>query len=338
MAHPRVADARAPGRRRSTAGTGQPPSNLRAMAERSERMKRPRIYGDEARCRRALARYISGAEELLDQAEGVRKRVEASPQRDMLERIRHLHQFDAIGPEAEWAKNVRRWFSGARQSMVAYLQEQLGEVMPVLALGLPPDTGKPRHGIWLDNGVPWLRKALEELQELQAVLGVKRDVAKAGPAPARFEELHASGLVSEKVINDHAKEMLSRRTAKQLHDAIGSAKELTEATLRAALDRLDVSWGPSDGLGVLMKKWRKAVGELAPPDPEGAATLDRAQAALANLVTFLAEWRNAYGRGHGRAQYPPGLARRHARLAADAAETCVRFIVTTMDDLELLPP
>jgi hypothetical protein len=84
-----------------------------------------------------------------------------------------------------------------------------------------------------------------------------------------------------------------------------------------------------------MAQWHRQAGTS---DPKGAATLDKAQASLASLATFLAEWRNAYGRGHGRSQYPPGLAARHARLAADAAETCVRFIVTTMDDLQLLPP
>jgi hypothetical protein len=108
--------------------------------------------------------------------------------------------------------------------------------------------------------------------------------------------------------------------------------------LRAALNRLDASYAARDELPVLMKKWRTAIGDVAPPDSQGKATLDKAQAALANLVKFLAEWRNTYGRGHGRRQYPPGLSARHARLAADAAETCVRFIVTTMDDLQLLPP
>jgi len=34
----------------------------------------------------------------------------------------------------------------------------------------------------------------------------------------------------------------------------------------------------------------------------------------------------------------PGLKPRHARLAVDGAETAIRFIVTTMDDLALLPP
>jgi hypothetical protein len=175
------------------------------------------------------------------------------------------------------------------------------------------------------------------MQEVQAALGVKRGIATKAPAPARFEELHASGLVSEKVINDHAKDMRSPRTSRQLYNAIGSAKELTEATLRAALDRLGESYGRGDDLPGLMKKTRKAIGKVAPPDPHGEAALDKAQTALANLVTFLAEWRNAYGRGHGQPQYPPDLTARHARLAADAAETSVRFIVTTMDDLQLLP-
>ncbi len=87
-----------------------------------------------------------------------------------------------------------------------------------------------------------------------------------------------------------------------------------------------------------MKKWRKRVDVIAPPDPAARGTLDSAQAALGSVVTFLAAWRNAYGSGHGRSRYPPGLKPRHARLAVDGAETAIRFIVTTMDDLALLPP
>lgn len=101
---------------------------------------------------------------------------------------------------------------------------------------------------------------------------------------------------------------------------------------------MGIAWAKDDGLPKLMKRWRQAVEAVASPDPAGGNILDRAQAALANVVVFLAEWRNAYGRGHGRSKYPPGLQRRHARLAADASETAVRFIVTTMDDLAKLPP
>jgi hypothetical protein len=42
-------------------------------------LKRPHIYGDEARCRKAVARHIDSGQELLDQAVGVRKRLDALP-------------------------------------------------------------------------------------------------------------------------------------------------------------------------------------------------------------------------------------------------------------------
>jgi Abortive infection C-terminus len=294
--------------------------------------KRPRVYGDESKFRAALARAIARGEELLDQAEGVRNRIAkaAAEGDDWWETGLYI--------EAPWAKKVRRFFENTQKTMGDYLQEQFLGTLGVLARGLLPPTGKPRHAIGLDNLEPWLRHAVDEMQDLQAVLGVRRGVTAAAPAPARFAELHASGLVEEKVIADHAKDMLAPRTPKQLADAIGSAKEITEATLRAALDRLGEAYKRGDDLPALMRKWRAAVGKLAPPDPLGEDALDKALAALANLVTFVAEWRNTYGAGHGRTKYPPGLSARHARLAADAAETCVRFIVTTMDDLELLPP
>jgi hypothetical protein len=59
--------------------------------------------------------------------------------------------------------------------------------------------------------------------------------------------------------------MLSPRTARQLSNAIGSAKELTEATLRASLDRLGQTYTKSDDLGTLMRKWRVAVADKASP-------------------------------------------------------------------------
>jgi hypothetical protein len=293
-------------------------------------MKRSRIYGSEARCKTALARHLRSLDELLDQAVGVRNRIEGL--------VGPLAEFRAIDAEREWEEDVRRWFTAARRGMRKYLQDQFGAALPILAAGLPPDSGKPRHAIGLANGVPWLEDARDELRSLQAILGVRRGVAAGVPRSVRFEELEASGLISEKMIRDYAKEMASPRTPGQLHHAIGAAKEITEATLRAALDRLGRDYASRDDLPRLMKKWRAAVAELAPPDPEGKVALDRAQAALAQLVAFLAEWRNAYGRGHGRARYPPGLSTRHARLATDAAETSVRFIATTMDDLELLLP
>lgn len=293
----------------------------------AEATRAPRIYGNESKCRAAVARYIARAEELLDQAQGVKKRLAAED-----------NSIWGSMLEYPWVEDFRRWFRNAYRGLQPYLQDQLEDVLPLLSIGLPPDTGKPRHHIGLDNGEPWLREVRDELVEFQGLLGVRRNVGEVAPIPARFAELRASGLIEDKVVSDLEKDMLNPRTARQLSNAIGSAKELTEATLRASLDRLGQTYSKSDDLGTLMRKWRVAVADKASPDDGGKDALDKAMSALGNLVRFLSEWRNPYGRGHGRPQYPLGLKPRHARLAIDAAETSIRFIVTTLDDLEMLPP
>jgi hypothetical protein len=292
----------------------------------------PRVYGSEAKCRSAIDRYIRSGDDLLDQAIGVAARVKAASE------ARHPESFEMDFIEFEWVLDLRKWATNSRRSLAKYLQDQFPTVLPALVHSLPPESGKPRHHVSQAEGETWLRGAVGQLRSLQSVLGVSRNVSSAGPSPARFEELHVSGLVAADVIDDQARDLLAPRTPKQLSDAIGAAKELTEATLRASLDRLGERYTKNDGLPTLMAKWRKAVATSAPPNPLGHSHLDDAQRALGNIVVFLGQCRNTYGSGHGRTQYPPGLSVRHARLAADAAETCIRFIVTTMDDLHRLPP
>jgi hypothetical protein len=95
-----------------------------------------------------LARYIKSGEELLDQADGVRKRMNDVPE-DQEERRASLIRFRI---EDEWATRFRKWFITARKGMGSYLQEQYEDVLPALYNGLPPDRGKPRHHIGLENG------------------------------------------------------------------------------------------------------------------------------------------------------------------------------------------
>lgn len=134
-------------------------------------MKKPRIYGSETRCRAVLTRSIRSGEELLAQTVGVRRRMK------LVEKSR----LDALVIEQQWEADFRRWFNSTGHSLVKYLQEQLNpswsaapgdeEVLPVLSAGLPPDDGKPRHSIGIDNGEEWLSKTLDELRELESALG-----------------------------------------------------------------------------------------------------------------------------------------------------------------------
>jgi hypothetical protein len=128
-------------------------------------MKRPRIRGDGADCRAAVAAYIQRAEELLDQAIGVRERVVA------LTGAQDVPPWEAAVVENDWAREVRLWFNGARETMSQYLEEQLQEVLPVVEVGIPLATRSPSYAIDLDRGEPWLRDALNELQGLQHALG-----------------------------------------------------------------------------------------------------------------------------------------------------------------------
>lgn len=294
------------------------------------KVTRPRVYGNEVRFKSTLGRHIAEGDDLLDLAKGVLRRttVPAGTRIGLL----------AYAARADWCRKVERWRLNAIAAAERHLADKAEAVLPELTAAWPPDTGKPRHERRIESVEPWLREALSELRNLREALGVSRNVAAVAAPPGRFDELRASGLVDVAIIDGVVKDVVNPRTAKQLADAIGAAKELTEATLRSALDRSGVGWSKNDGLPQLMRKWRDIVNATAPPDPAGKDMLDRAQAALANVVAFLGEWRNEYGRGHGRAKYPAGLRARHARLAADAAETAVRFIVMTMDDLSRLPP
>lgn len=142
-------------------------------------MKRPHIYGSEDRCRAALKRYIDGVEDLLGQAVGVRKRIAESKY--------PTSPISSAFIANDWLKDFDRWFDRSGQTMRKYLQDRFASVLPVLAAGVPPDTGKPRHVIVLDAAEPWLEKAVAELRDLQAAFrGATRcDTGCTWPAEVR---------------------------------------------------------------------------------------------------------------------------------------------------------
>jgi hypothetical protein len=155
-------------------------------------MEKPRIYGSEASFRVSLARSIRSGEDLLAQTQGARNRMRLAGSSG-----------DALLIEKEWEQNFRRWFNRTGAALAQYLQEQLVRVprglradtdsggeglLPVLGAGLPPDDGKPRHSIGIDNGEEWLSKTLDELHELESALGPSkpRATGQASRPPVPF--------------------------------------------------------------------------------------------------------------------------------------------------------
>jgi hypothetical protein len=117
--------------------------------------------------------------------------------------------------------------------------------------------------------------------------------------------------------------------------AIGSSKELVEATCKAILASRNVTFSPSadipDLVGLVAKELN-LVAATVTDATKGAQSIRRVLGSLANTVQGLAELRNLYGSGHGKAPGQRGLGARHARLCAGAASTLATFLMETAEE------
>jgi hypothetical protein len=136
----------------------------------------------------------------------------------------------------------------------------------------------------------------------------------------------------------YVSQQITRMEAAVLNDpalAIGTAKELVETCCKTILQARSVSFSRSADLPELTKLAVKAL-ELTPDDiPEKTKAVDTIKRLLSNLATVtqgIAELRNHYGTGHGKAAGAKGLGPRHAKLAVGAASTLAVFLAETHND------
>jgi Abortive infection C-terminus len=84
----------------------------------------------------------------------------------------------------------------------------------------------------------------------------------------------------------------------------------------------------------LVKETSKLL-QLAPndvrPEARAAESIRRVLGNLGSIVAGIAELRNSYGTGHGKALGRGGLGPRHARLAVGAASTLAIFLFETYE-------
>ena len=113
--------------------------------------------------------------------------------------------------------------------------------------------------------------------------------------------------------------------------AVGTAKELIETVCKTILDERNVVLRDDD-----MGKLIRAVTRELRLDPSsisenarGSETIRRTLANLGQVVQGIAELRNLYGTGHGRAGRTSAIKPRHARLAVGAATTLAMFLLET---------
>jgi len=114
--------------------------------------------------------------------------------------------------------------------------------------------------------------------------------------------------------------------------AIGTAKELVETCCKTILRERGQPVNGEMDLPKLTKatlKELKLLPDDIPKQAKGSATVKRLLSNLATISQGLAEIRNLYGTGHGKAGKTKSLAPRHAKLAVGAATTLATFLFDT---------
>lgn len=141
---------------------------------------------------------------------------------------------------------------------------------------------------------------------------------------------HLRGVMSDAVLNGYLRQMGKRRTRAEISGAIGEAKEVVEATMKALAARHNVA--PESKKPDLQDWWKVLRPKLV--DSKVDAALGSANGALLKLISAevatvqsLGELRNKAGAGHGKPTHPAGLTSAHALLAVDTAHTVTRFLI-----------
>lgn len=133
-------------------------------------------------------------------------------------------------------------------------------------------------------------------------------------------------------------QQITRMEAAVINDpslAIGTAKELVETCCKTILRERNIEFSKNADIPELVKLTSKEL-ELTPNDiTDKAKASDTIKRLLSNLGTIaqgIAELRNQYGTGHGKAAGARGLGSRHAKLAVGAASTLAVFLAETHNE------
>lgn len=164
--------------------------------------------------------------------------------------------------------------------------------------------------------------------------GIERDsLGRLRPRWASISAPAIEGLSAESSIP-----LLLRRMWDNVEDdpdaAIGAAKEAIEATAKHILSIAGETVSDSEKMPGLISRSHDALGVHARTVDSEKRSSDAIRTILGSLSKValgINELRRDYGTGHGRPERPAGLSDRHARLAAQAADAWVRFMLETAD-------
>lgn len=112
-------------------------------------------------------------------------------------------------------------------------------------------------------------------------------------------------------------------------EAIGKSKELIESCCKTILEENGKSYDKNWTVSQLVKETMRCLGietdDINANQPAGN-TIKRILSSLGNIAGGIAELRNPYGTGHGKADSYKGLTARHAKLAVGSSTTLVEYL------------
>jgi hypothetical protein len=162
--------------------------------------------------------------------------------------------------------------------------------------------------------------------------GEHEDIAPAlRDAPGGWPHLRDSGLLTTAVLDGYLTRMRKRRTKAEISDAIGAAKEVTEATMKALVKTHGVVMASKTP--DLADYWKVLKPHLVNSKIDKAlgttdGSLLKLLSAQVTIIGSLGELRNKVGTGHGKTEHPAGLQPSHALYAVDQAHSLTRFLTS----------
>lgn len=154
-------------------------------------------------------------------------------------------------------------------------------------------------------------------------------IAVAAKMPRSLSALREPGMILDSF------DRINRALPTDPAQAIGSAKELVEATAKTVLDELGVPFDEKTvKLPWLVDRAQRELGlhpQTLAPGPDGSQAVKRILGGLSGIAVGLAELRNE-GWGTGHAARRVGLRPRHGYLAVGSAHTWCQVILDTLAD------
>ena len=158
-----------------------------------------------------------------------------------------------------------------------------------------------------------------------------RERSMLSPLAASLEYLKQE-FSSEHISNQI--ELLMRMRTESPYDAIGKAKDLIESCCKTILERQGVAIDENWNVSQLSKTTARVMGidgkSVDDSDPAGS-TVKKILGNLSGIADGVAEFRNAYGSGHGKPASFRELPARHAKLAVGSAVTLVEYYWETYE-------